>query len=424
MRHSPSGKANMDLPGVHKVWSRTAAETWVWRWYAWRGKGAPKIWEWRGAAKSEGQRAALAAASAISAQYAIAIVPKADHDTSIVAGILDAWEASEEFRAVSDSTKRYRRGALKDMREGPIGQMPSKLLAAKGAPRTIKTWRAQEAAKRGPRAADFRIQILSRSLNWAIGEGLVSANPAAKMKPLHFSDRSDIIWEATDIEALILAARKSCDPPDYIAPEALALMGSCFSGLSRQDLCVLTWAQVGPHAITGKRLKAARRARTAGKKAKTIVIPRTPELDAVLSVCASRAAEFEKKDGVKRIHVFLNSRGKAWTADGLTSSFSKARDNGGPPGADGKPTAICDGAGRQKRFHDARGTFVTHMRVRMPDVTNAELAKMVGWEEEDVERVATHYVDAERIALAWLDRLARAAAARDGVPYDAEMKGA
>lgn len=49
------------------------------------------------------------------------------------------------------------------------------------------------------------------------------------------------------------------------------------------------------------------------------------------------------------------------------------------------------------------------MRVRMPDLTNAELAKMVGWEEEDVERVATRYADAERIALAWLERLKRSA---------------
>lgn len=424
MRNSPRGKANMDLPGVHKVWSRTAAHSWVWRWYAWRGKGAPKIWEWRGAAKSEGASAAVAAASVISAQFASAIVPKANHDTSLVSGILDAWEVSEEFRAVSDSTKRNRRSALKDMRESPIGKMPSKLLAAKGAPRTIKTWRAQEAAKRGPRAADFRVQVLSRALNWAIGEGLVSANPAAKMKPLHFSDRSDVIWEAADIEALIASAREAGDPPDYIAPEALALMGACYSGLSRQDICALTWAQVGPHAITGKRLKAARRARTAGKKAKTIVIPRTPELDAVLSICAARAAEHEKKDAVKRIHVFLNSRGKPWTSEGLTSSFSKARNKGGSAGPDGKPTAICDAEGRRKRLHDARGTFVTHMRIRMPDVTNAELAKMVGWEEEDVERVATHYVDAERIALAWLDRLARAAGAREGAPQDVEMKGA
>jgi hypothetical protein len=399
----------MSLPGVHKVWWRNASGAWVWRWYAWRGKGGPKIWEWTGANKKAGALAAVAAAGDIAAQFAIAIAPRAGLDTRSVAGILDAWEASDEFKAVSESTKAERRRVLKDMRESVIAKLPTKLLAARGAPRTVKAWRAKEAGKRGPRAADYRIQVLSRALNWAMGEGMAPANPAAKLKPLHFSDRSDVIWEGPDIQAHAKAAREEGDAPDYIAPETLALMGACYSGLSRQDLCAITWPQVGAHAITGKRLKAARRARTAGKKAKTIVIPRTPELDAVLAICAARAAEWEKKDGVKRLHVFLNSRGRAWTPDGLTSSFNKARDKGGPLGAEGKPTAIADAEGRAKRLHDARGTFVTHMRMRMPDLSNAELAKMVGWAEEDVERVATLYVDAERIALAWLERLKRSA---------------
>ena len=126
-----------------------------------------------------------------------------------------------------------------------------------------------------------------------------------------------------------------------------------------------------------------------------------------MAICAGRAAEWERKDKVKRLHVFLNSRGKAWTPDGLTSSFSNARDRGGPLDAEGRPTPIADLGGRPKSLHDAREAFVTHMRVRMPDVSNAELAKRVGWSEGDFERIATHYVDAERIALAWLERLKR-----------------
>lgn len=405
----------MDLPGVHRVWCQNAAGQWVWRWYAWRGKGGPKIWQWTGPSKPAGRSAAVAAAGEIAAQYAVSVAPRAGKDTRTVAGIFDAWEASDEFKAVADSTKAERRRVLKDMRLSAIGKLPTKLLAAKGAPRTVKTWRAKEATARGPRAADYRVQVLSRALNWAMGEGTAPANPAAKLKPLHFSDRSDIIWEGPDIQAHAKAARKDVDEADYVAPETLALMGACYSGLSRQDLCALTWPQIGPHAITGKRLKAARRARTAGKKPKTIVIPRTPELDAVLAICRARADAWEKKDDAKRLHVFLNSRGQPWTPDGLTSSFNKARDKGGPLGDDGKPTPIVDVEGRAKRLHDARGTFVTHMRVRMPDLTNAELAKMVGWEEEDVERIATRYVDAERIALAWLERLKRSAGGNAGI---------
>jgi len=163
-------------------------------------------------------------------------------------------------------------------------------------------------------------------------------------------------------------------------------------------------------AITGFRLKAVRRARTAGKRSKPLVIPRTPELDAVLSICAARASEWAEKDGAKRLHVFLNSRGTPWTPDGLTTQVNKARDVGGPPDQQGRPTPIMDDKGRRKHLHDARGTFVTTVKINMPDVTNADLAKMAGWSEEDVERVLDLYVDHDRIALAWLERLKRHAA--------------
>lgn len=401
----------MDLPGVHRPWWKNAAGQWVWRWYAWRGKGAPKIWEWTGPSKQEGEAAALVAAPDIAVQYGIACGPRAyQGDRRTVAGIFDAWEASAEFRAVSESTKTERRRVLKDMRESAIGKLPTKLLSASGAPRTIKVWRAQEAAKRGERAADYRVQVLSAALNWARAEGFVSVNPAAKLKPLYFSDRSSIIWTGADMKAHANAARKHADPPEYLPPETLALMGACFSGLSRQDLCVLTWPNVKKNAIVGVRLKAARRARTAGKKPKPLVIPRTPELNAVLAICTARSRYWEKKDGVKRLHVFLNSRGKAWTPDGLSTQVHKARDVGGPVDANGKPTAIADEEGRPKHLHDARGTFITNMKIQMPDVTNAELAKMTGWSEDDVERVADLYVDHDRVALAWLERLKRRAA--------------
>ena len=38
-----------------------------------------------------------------------------------------------------------------------------------------------------------------------------------------------------------------------------------------------------------------------------------------------------------------------------------------------------------------------------------EVAEMVGWTTEDVDRVAKRYADAERIALAWLERIKRRA---------------
>src|SRR5262249_39176165 len=102
---------------------------------------------------------AIDAASEIAANFAMAVVPRANHDTRTVSGVLDAWESSDEFNAVSSSTKAERRRVLKDMRENVLAKLPTKLLAAKGASRTVKAWRAKEAEKRGPRAADFRVQV-------------------------------------------------------------------------------------------------------------------------------------------------------------------------------------------------------------------------------------------------------------------------
>lgn len=397
----------MDLPGIHKLWGRNAAGAYVWRWYAWRS-GGPKIWQWTGPTTAEGRAAAVAAAAEIAARYAAALGPRPlKQDARLVAGVLDAWEASDDFRAVSDSTKSERRRVLKDMRDSEIGKLPTKLLSALTAPRTMKAWRAKVASERGPRAADYRMQVLSAALNWARVEGLVSANPTLGLKKLHFSDRSEITWTGDDLSAHADAARKSSDPKEYVPPETLALMGACYSALSRQDLCALTWPQVTAHAIKGKRLKAERRARTAGKKPKVIIIPRTPELDAVLATCKTRADKWAEQRGVQPLHVFLNRRGKPWTPDGLTGVINKARDIGGPRGSDGKPTPICHADGRRKRLHDARGTFITTMKVRLPDISNAELAKMTGWAEEDVDRVAELYVDHDRVAMALLERMSK-----------------
>ncbi len=91
----------------------------------------------------------------------------------------------------------------------------------------------------------------------------------------------------------------------------------------------------------------------------------------------------------------------------IRGSHFGVRDIGGPVDANGKPTPIVDEEGRRKHLHDARGTFITTMKIRMPDITNADLAKMTGWSEEDVERIADLYVDHDQVALAWLQRLKR-----------------
>jgi hypothetical protein len=168
----------------------------------------------------------------------------------------------------------------------------------------------------------MRVQLLGRALSWAIGEGYVTANPAANLKPLYSSDRSEIIWEADDMAAYAKAERGEDETKPLIGFYTRALMGVCFSGLSRQDLLKLTWPQVGENAITGKRLKAARRAKTAGKKSKTMVVPITPEMRWVLNLCREWCDHWEAQDGVKRIN-FSTAVAKRGPSKGSLPSFLK-----------------------------------------------------------------------------------------------------
>jgi site-specific recombinase XerD len=393
-----TGRAKIDLPGAHKLWLRTSTGYAAY-WYAWRGKDAPRIWSWRGPSKAEGERAAVTAAAEIAERFAAAMTmapPEPKSDT--VRDLLDGFEASSAFRETAESTKAERVRMLKDMRESAIAKIPTKYLAAKGARRAIKEYQEETGEKRGPRAADMRVSLLSRVFNWAKDLGLASANPAAAIKPLHHSDRSQIIWTKEERDALAKAARADGDPDDFVAPVVLIFQGACYSGLSRQDICGLKVTEVQPHGIKRERLKGARRARTARKKARIMTIPRTPELNAVLTLAAERREFWEKKRGVKIPYVFVNRRGRPWTPDGVTTSFNKVRDKAGPKNEDGKPTAICDDEGRKKSFHDGRGTFVTHMLIAEPQLSYSLLAAIVGWTEGDVKNLAERYVALEHVS--------------------------
>ncbi len=406
-RDTRPGSRRTALPGANKVWRALPDGRVARDWYAWRGKGAPQIARFEGASRADviAQENSVEGAKAIAEGYANAAHQSID--TSTLEGILDAWEASAAFRGRAESTKRNERNALKAIRKAAIVKTPAKFLNARAVTavrRDLRTWLTEIAESKGPRAADTRKDILSKAMNWGIGEGLCEANPAEGIADFSFSDRSDIIWTGADVAAFEKAARAARrklmkeGAAEPSAPPAIvqALLLACYTGLRREDLVNLSWRDVGEGAVTVRPLKSVRRRKTAGKKAPpVVVIPRTPELDAVL-------AQAKPVKGVSRPWVLTNSRGKKWTPAGLTSSFIKTRDDANinhDPGDGRDPIP--------KTLHDARGTFVTHMRSR--GYSKEEVADMVGWETEDVDRIAKKYADAERIALAWLERLKRSA---------------
>lgn len=408
MTRSPPGKPSMAIPGTHKVWKRLADGRWARLWYAWRGRGAPQIARFEAETKAEAiaLETAPAGAQAIAEGYAEAIKPKIDVAT--VGGVIKAWKASDAFTRRSESTKKSERPQADAVIDSRIGALPVKALTAAGARRVIKSWLSEVAASSGPGAADKRRDVISKALNWGIGEAYCAANPAQGIADFAHADRSDIIWLAEDLAAFEASARKGWaarrkpgTPQPNIPPViVLALLLACYSGLRREDLVNLAWRDIGPHAISIRPRKSERRARTARKKAPPpVVIPRTPELNAVLEL-------LRPSDETKQPWVLVNSQGKKWTPDGLSSTFFKVR-NAANDGA-GIMHAPIDDEPVAKTLHDGRGSFVTHMRCL--GYSKDEVAEMVGWTTADVDRVAKRYADAERIAIAWLERLKRRAA--------------
>lgn len=275
-------------------------------------------------------------------------------NTTTLAGILTAWEASDAFKRRSDSTKRVERRATEAIRVSRIGSLPACALSVQRTKKIVRDWLGEVATANGPRAADTRKDVLSKALNWGKREGLCAGNPAEGIADYHFSDRSDIIWTAADIAAFEAAARAArakirhadAPEPNEPPPVVLALLLACYTGLRCEDLCGLAWRDVGPNAITVRPLKAVRRRRTAQKKAPPpVVIPRTPELNAVL-------AQLRPNDEATQPWVLTNSYGRRWKPAGLSDAVGKIRD----------AAKIAHDDGRAKRLHDARGTFVTHMR--------------------------------------------------------------
>ncbi len=108
----------------------------------------------------------------------------------------------------------------------------------------ILEWRDKWA--NSPRSADYAMQVLSRMLSWGLQRGWVAHNPAAGMPTLYRVDRSDIIWEDYEIEAVAAKMHKHT---------ALAFKLTAWTGLPRSHLVELRWSEVGDLYISGNRGK-------------------------------------------------------------------------------------------------------------------------------------------------------------------------
>lgn len=212
-----------------------------------------------------------------------------------------------------------------------------------------------------PRAADYGMQVLSRVPAFASDRGLIKANHAARVSHLYGSNRADQIWTETDLEALAKHAS---------LPVLRAVRLACLTGLRRGDLIGLRWGQVGDLVIE--------KATSKSSGALVAIIPLLPETKALLG---------EIGCGADDRHVLLSSRGQPWSAGGLTHLIVDA----------------TKAAGVEKTLHDARGTFAT--RLRLAGLERDQIADIMGWKKDRVDRILTRYVDQATVITAMVEKL-------------------
>ncbi|WP_310542045.1 site-specific integrase [Phenylobacterium sp.] len=314
---------------------------------------------------------------------------KAKPDEQNLASLVRRYRASPEFNKNADTTKAEWRRWLDrieaDAADLDIGGLPLKALDDRRVRADLLAWRDQWADR--PRSADYAVQVLSRVLAFGMDRGLLALNAAAGVGQLYESDRADQIWTAEELAAYAKAAVT----PQHRHIVALA----CLTGFRRSDLTRLCWSHISDVAIvmpTGK---------SRGRKTQVIpLLKETRELlaDIRADQLARHAALHAKPRKARRpdeyrpappepTTVLTNTRGLPWTASGLEGAVIDTKTL----------------AGVDKHLHDARGTFGT--RLRKAGLSASEIADVIGWDEERVERLLAAYVDRDAIVRDLAERI-------------------
>lgn len=325
----------VDLKGLYKVTAK--GKTY---WYAWRGGPAIK---------------APHGTPAFAAEYAAHHTNRKAGDPERITGLIvdwkrsSAWTLAPEEGGLAESTRRSWRGPLDEI-QTYFGATKLSAFEDRKMTRThIRKWLAKWTDR--PRAADMHKQVLSALLTFAVDEDRLTANPCFGIANAYSADRADIIWTADDVARFTIAAGSQ--------ELTWALELACLTGLRQSDLLRLSWAHVGELAIE----LPARKSQVRGRVGRKAAVPLYGELRDLLAEIPKRA-----------LTVLTNSDGEPWRAFG--SSWNKGMQRFGND---------------ELHFHDARGTFATNTYA-LQVFTVAELAEMLAWSEDKVERIINRYV--------------------------------
>lgn len=333
---STNGKpVKVSLKGVNKVRKRMADGSVVTHYYAWRGKGAPRLQGEPGSPE-------------FIASYTAAHQTKtARHDGTLQA-LLNAYQRSPYFTDKAPRTQADYRALIAKI-ERKFGRFPIAALSDRRARGEFLNWR-DELAKTSRRQADYALAVLALVLAWAFDRGDAPANPLERPSKTYRADRAGQVWSDADIAAFRKAA------PTHLR---LALDLALWTGQRQGDLLRLTWGSYDGATIRLRQSKTGRR----------VVIPVASELRTALEAAKTKR---------KGLTILETTRGTPWTSDGFRASWSKV------------PVDL-----HGLTFHDLRGTAVT--RLAQAGCTVPEIATITGHALKEVETILdAHYLSRDR----------------------------
>lgn len=325
-------------------------------WYAWRGRGAPRL---RGEPGSP----------EFIRSYEEAHRNRKGGDGARISGLCAMFRASDAWngrgpKPIGAKTKASWTKWL-DRIQDEFGDLRIEQFDRPQIRPIITKWRNKFSAT--PRAADMGIQVLSRLLSFGMAEGKLMHNVCKGLDGLYANDRSDLIWTADDLAKLAKVAS-----PEIVQAAHLAAL----TGLRQGDLLRLAWWHVKANSIeieTGK---------SRGKK--TTLVPIYKELRDYLDTMTKRATT-----------VLVNTDGEPWKT-GFGSSWGDAKRRAGLD---------------HLHFHDLRGTAAT--RFYLGGLTTREIAQIMTWSEADVDALLDRYVRKEDLLRDVIRRLDENAAATE-----------
>jgi integrase len=297
---------------------------------------------------------------------------------------VDLATASPEWEALAQGTRDLWGGEL-DLIDTKWGETPIELWNDYRMVTKVIAWR--DSRKATPRAADQGVYVLSELLGWGKLRAMLKLNVADDIPTIYqAADRAEIIWTAGDLAAAEKAAATLKRPRAYDIVELATV-----TGFRRADLCAVTIDEVSEHAIV----------RTAQKRSKgrrrRAVVPLIPESRMLIE----RLKALPRKAGVRNL--LVTSRGTPWQPASMTEAVIALCKEGNIA----QPAVPeLDIPERRKHLHDCRGTFVTHLC--RAGLTNEEIANVVAWSVESVDRIRRTYVDDAAIVVALSERIRRA----------------